>query len=144
MDLGGTLASKLKLTGPTPGRFAPRWIASALRGQFVHTDVAAEPAIPGELPKALPVHYLIGLVLAVGYFLSVGRFGYSANFAAGIAYGIATSVFAWLLMFPAMGFGVFGLRAPPEMTPIWTTAFNHACYGFGLALWTRVLIGRGR
>jgi hypothetical protein len=139
MDVGFVLGQKLRITGPTPGKFAPRWISSCLRGRFLHADIATVAAFPAEIPVFVVAHHAIGLVLTAAYLLAVGPTGLASNIAVGVVYGIATSVFAWLLMFPAMGFGAFGLRAPKDNTPLRTTAFNHAMFGLGLAVWSKVL-----
>src|SRR5436853_3727878 len=95
MDLCFVLGTKLRLSGPTPGRWAPRWIASLVRGRIRHADIASEPPLRAEVPTFLLAHHLIGFVLALGYFATVGRAGLAGNVAAGVGYGIATSVFAW-------------------------------------------------
>ncbi len=135
MDLARPLLFRLGVCGPTPGNFAPRWFAHLLRGRLVHADIASAPALPGELPTFLVAHYLIGLTLAALYLLLAGRA--AGNFLWAGLYGFATSVLAWLLMFPAMGYGAFGLRFAG--TPIRTTALFHLVFGFALASWWRVV-----
>lgn len=134
MDLARPLAFRLGLCGPTPGNLAPRWIAYVVRGRLVHADIASAPQLHGELPTFLVAHYLIGLTLAAFYLMVAGRA--AGNFLWAGLYGLATSAFAWLLMFPAMGYGAFGVRF--EGTPIRTTAFFHLVFGLALALWWRV------
>lgn len=110
-------------------------IAHVVRGRLVHDDIANAAPLPGELPTFLVAHYLIGLTLAALYLLLAGRAAGNVRWAG--LYGLATSGFAWLLMFPAMGYGAFGLHFTG--TPIRTTAVFHLVFGLALALWWRVL-----
>jgi hypothetical protein len=139
MDVSRVLFIRLRLIGPTPGNFAPRWIASVVRGHVVHKDISTVPPVPGELPTFLVVHYLIGLVLGALYLQLAGR--EAGNFLWAALYGVATCALPWLLMFPAMGYGPFGLRF--QGTPIRATLLFHLAFGLALALWWRVLGGWG-
>ena len=58
-----------------------------------------------------------------------------------LGYGLATCVLPWFLMFPAFGFGLLGLRGPPELMSIRTSLMNHLFYGFGLWWSVNVLWG---
>jgi hypothetical protein len=42
-------------------------------------------------------------------------------------------------MFPAFGFGLLGLRGPPELRLFTTSLINHLFYGFGLWWIAKVL-----
>ena len=66
------------------------------------------------------------------------------NFAFAIVYGVLTSVFAWFILFPSYGFGVFGKRGPPHMKPLKTSLYGHFNFGLGLGLFFNLLLrGRG-
>ena len=45
-------------------------------------------------------------------------------------------------MFPALGFGLFGLRGPSELRLLSTSVVNHLFYGFGL-WWISSVISLG-
>ena len=47
-------------------------------------------------------------------------------------YGLATCVFPWFLVFPALGFGAFGRKGPKELRLFTASVLNHSYYGFGL------------
>ncbi len=53
---------------------------------------------------------------------------------AALGYGVLTNVFPWLLMFPAMGLGIMGLAAPPELMLLRSSFLNHVLYGIGIGL----------
>jgi len=135
MDLSRAVLVGLRLIGPTPGDFAPRWIGYVLRGRVLHDDIAKSPPLPAEVPTFLPVHYVIGLALALLYLQLAQRA--AGNFLWAGVYGVATTAFAYLLMFPAMGYGVLGVRFAG--TSIWPTLLLHLVFGLALALWWRVL-----
>jgi hypothetical protein len=53
-----------------------------------------------------------------------------------LAFGISTSVFAWFVLFPGMGYGAFGTRAPTRLRLMRTSLVNHAIFGLGVgAFW---------
>jgi hypothetical protein len=103
------------------------------RLQLVHTNIAASPERAGEAWAALVGHYAIGVALAVLYVVSAGWLGVSPDaLLVALGYGLATCVFPWFLVFPALGFGAFGLRGPPELKLFTSSVINHLSYGLGL------------
>jgi hypothetical protein len=52
-----------------------------------------------------------------------------------IAYGLLTTVFPWFLMFPSEGMGWMRRDAPGNALLARASLFNHAFFGFGLAVW---------
>ena len=65
-----------------------------------------------------------------------------ASFLVAVGYGLATCVFPWLLVFPALGFGVFGRKGPPELRLFTSSLMNHLFYGLGL-WWMAMLLQLG-
>ena len=55
-----------------------------------------------------------------------------SSFFVAVGYGLATCVFPWFLVFPALGFGLFGRKGPPELRLFTSSLMNHLFYGFGL------------
>ena len=49
-----------------------------------------------------------------------------------LGYGLATCVFPWFLVYPALGFGAFGSKGPSELRLFTSSVLNHLFYGFGL------------
>jgi uncharacterized membrane protein YagU involved in acid resistance len=143
MDVGAALFRALGVTAGTPPHLFAKWLSYIARGQLVHADIAASPDVPTALPAALAVHYAIGIVLSIGW-LAVSRrwlLAGARRWAAALAYGLGTIVFAWFLMFPAMGFGPFGANGPEELLLWRTSTINHLLYGLGLALSSRATPG---
>jgi len=133
MDVLGSLSRKAGLSAGANGQWVGRWYIGIARGQFVHADIAASPEHAGEKRAALVGHYVIGITLAVIYVVGAGLAGISpGSFVAAVGYGLATCVFPWFLVLPALGFGVFGRKGPPELKLFISTLLNHLFYGLGL------------
>ncbi|HEU0033183.1 MAG TPA: DUF2938 family protein [Kofleriaceae bacterium] len=145
MDAGAIAMRALGLLRGLPPVATGRWFGSMARGTFTHHDILESPPVRGEMPIAMATHYLIGCTLATGCVLLLrararasGSLSTRMNIALAMAYGTSTTVIAWFVMFPAMGYGLFGRHAPPPMQLFPSSLVNHAVYGGGLALWTYV------
>ncbi len=116
MDVLASVARRVGLAAGAKGQWVGRWYLGIARGQFVHSNIAAAPEQAGEIRAALVGHYVIGIALGVLYVVGAGWLGVSPGaFLVALGYGIATCVFPWFLMFPALGFGLLGLKGPPEL-----------------------------
>ena len=51
-----------------------------------------------------------------------------------LIYGAATTVASQFLVFPSMGFGVFGRRSPEGIKAPLSSLANHSFFGLGMAL----------
>lgn len=70
-----------------------------------------------------PVFYLaFNLSLPENYLLS------------SVAWGLATTLLPWLILFPAFGWGFFGVRAPQGRRPLILPTVSHLVYGLGLGI----------
>jgi len=133
MDVMASVSRKVRFTAGPKGQWIGRWYLGIARGQFVHSNIAAAPEQAAEKRTALIGHYVIGIALAVLYVAGAGRLGLSpSSLLVAVGYGFATCVFPWFLVFPAIGFGFFGLRGPPELKLFISSLMNHLYYGFGL------------
>ncbi len=143
MDLLARLAQRLGLIVGAKGIWVGRWYLGLVQGRFAHPDISAAPEQPGEKRAALIGHYVIGIVLAVVYVFGARWLDASpGGILNALGYGLATCVFPWFLLFPAMGFGWFGRNGPPELRLFTTSVLNHLFYGFGL-WWSANLLGLG-
>jgi len=139
MDVLSVTALKLGLIAFLPPRLTGRWFASMARGQFLHTDIGRVPPINHEMAIAVPMHYAVGITLALLYLLMVSALRLSPrNLIVALAFALCTNLLPWLLMFPAMGYGWFGAHGPPGTRLFFSSLFTHCFYGVGL--WIGVLI----
>jgi len=140
MDVLASVSRRVGLTAGAKGQWVGRWYLGMARGRFVHSNIADAPEQVGEKRAALVGHYAIGIALGVLYVVGAGWLGVSPGvFLVALGYGVATCVFPWFLMFPAFGFGLLGLRGPPELRLFTTSLINHLFYGFGLWWIAKVL-----
>lgn len=133
MDVLASVFRKVGVTAGAKGQWVGRWYLGIARGQFVHSNIATAPEQPGEKRAALVGHYIIGVTLAVLYVIGAGWVGLSSSsFFVAVGYGLATCVFPWCLLFPALGFGLLGREGPPELRLFTSSLLNHLFYGLGL------------
>jgi hypothetical protein len=139
MDILSTVARKAHLVAPLPPTLLGRWIASNPLGHVRQASIDQAVPVAHELVIALLAHYAVGVVFASLYLFATSRLDISPR-SAGVAvtFGLATCVFPWLLMFPAMGFGLFGVRGPPGTQLFLSSLVGHASYGVGIWLSARV------
>jgi hypothetical protein len=136
--LGGS-AFTSERTGPD---MIGRWAADLVRGRWRHADIRNEPAQRGELGLGLLTHYATGIILTEAFLLLPRPGNGRPSFAGGTAFGIATSVFPLLVMFPSMGYGWFGLRSGEAARINRIMLVGHAAFGIGIGLWAPRLARR--
>jgi hypothetical protein len=136
MDLLTGVAVGLRLVAPLPPNLVGRWFTSVARLQPFQADIARTTPVNHELLVALVGHYAIGTVLATLFVWGTGEIGWTRSLGIALAFGVGTSVLPWLLMFPAMGYGFFGLHGPDGTRLFTGSVVTHAL--FGLGLWTAI------
>jgi hypothetical protein len=133
MDLLTGVGIRLRLLAPLPPALLGRWFVSIARAQPFHADIASVPPINHEILIAVPVHYAIGTFLAGLFLWMAMQFGWSArSLGVALPFGLSTSVLPWLLMFPAMDYGFFGVNGPIGTRLFLTSVMTHAFFGLGL------------
>ena len=143
MDVLASAFRRIGLAAGAKGQWVGRWYLGIARGKFVHSNIAAAPEQAGEKLAALVGHYVIGIVLAVFFLLGAKLLGVSAgSFIVAFGFGLATCVFPWFLVFPALGFGVFCSRGPKELKLFTSSVLNHSYYGLGL-WWSAAVLQLG-
>jgi hypothetical protein len=143
MDIGATLVKLTGLTAGTPPLLIAKWMWGTLEGRFTVDDIRTVTGPAVTVAHALPFHYSIGAFLGLMFGLLVRALALSpVPFWVALVYGVCTTVFAAFLMFPSMGFGVLGLKGPPEFLLLRTALVNHAIYGLGLWLTARFVATR--
>jgi len=140
MDLLTATAKGLRLVAPLSPNLVGRWFASVARAQLVHPDIARTAPVNFELLIALPVHYAIGTLLAALYLWSMHEMGWSSrSLALALAFGLCTNALPWLVMFPSMGYGLFGANGPEGTRLFVSSLLSHAFFGLGLWVGVRMM-----
>jgi len=132
MDLMTGVATRLRLIAPLSPNLVGRWFVSVARAHPFHPDIARSAPVSHELLVALPVHYAIGTVLATIFVWATSELGWSPSAGITLGFGLSTSVLPWLLMFPAMGYGLFGINGPEGTKLFVSSLVSHAFFGLGL------------
>lgn len=141
MDSLGSLAVKAGVPKPPHLQYMGRWFLYLTRGQLAHGTIADAPPLPGEA-LALPLgHYAIGMTLGVAFML-LRAAAPDRTWSLGLLYGALTCALPWFLMFPSMGFGLFGLHGPGGTRLVFMPVVSHLVYGLALAAFV-TLLGRG-
>jgi len=141
MDIAGGLLRSTGMTAGVPAGLTGKWIESSAKGKIFLADIRTSPGKPAPLKRFLVYHYLIGVLLTCVLYsmLMLLQLG-SVPWWIFLSYGLITTALPLFLMFPAMGFGVFGSKGPPEYL-LWRTAvLNHLAFGLGLAVTFRWLL----
>ena len=140
MDVLTAIAIRLRLIAPLTPYVIGRWFASVARARPFHEDIARSTPRSHELAIALPVHYAIGLFLTALFVLMANRIGWEArSLPPALAFGVCTSVFPWLLMFPAMGYGFFGAHGPEGTRLFVSSLVSHVFFGLGIWIAVRTM-----
>ena len=135
MDLLNNLVAPtkvfLKIDVAMIGRMAAGWT----RGRFCYRHPEEMDQVPNEKVYGYVVHYAIGVGLAIPFVLGWDFWvGGLPSVAWSVVYGVATTVASFCFVYPSMGLGVFGRRAPERIKAFITPLANHLFYGVGLAV----------
>ncbi len=140
MDVLSFTALRLHLIAFLPPRMTGRWFGLMAQGQFFHSDIAQAPPISHEVAIAVPTHYAIGITLGIVYLLVTSVLGLSyRSLITALGFGLCTNLLPWLLMFPAMGYGWFGMQGPPGTRLFVSSLATHCFYGVGLWIGASIL-----
>lgn len=116
-------------------RLLGRWILHMPEGKFRHEKIGAAAARKFEGAVGWSAHYSIGAVFALGLVvLTSGGWLERPTLLPALAYGVATVVFPYFLLQPALGFGVAASRTPKPMPARLKSLMTHAVFGVGLYL----------
>jgi DUF2938 family protein len=139
MDVLSGLAVWTGVTAPLPPGLVGRWFACVARMHVFHDDIARTAPVSHEMAIALPVHYMIGVCLTSLYLLALSELQSSPRtITSALAFGLATNLLPWFVMFPSMGYGFFGVHGPAGTKLFLSSLLSHAFFGLGIWLGVRV------
>jgi len=102
-------------------------------GTFSHASIATAPVMPLECGIGWAAHYTIGIVFALVFVAGVpGDWLARPTPLPALLYGIATVVFPFFIMQPALGFGVAASKTPSPMQARVKSLATHTVFGVGL------------
>ncbi len=140
MDVIAIAAEKLNITrggrcgGP---QVIGRWVFGIFDGHFVHKNIIDSSPVKYEASAGWIFHYLTGASLALTYplfYLALNSPMPQDHLISSVVWGLATTLLPWLILYPGYGWGLFGLRAPRNASPLVATPVAHMLYGLGLGI----------
>jgi hypothetical protein len=118
------------------GRMAVGWT----HGRFFYGHPSEMEQAANETLWGYVTHHAIGLGFAIPFVLGWDLLvGGSVSPVWALAYGVATTVASWFLVYPAMGFGMCGRKSPDGIKAPLSSLANHLFYGVGLAVGVALL-----
>ena len=103
----------------------------------MHGDIVKANPVKNELPAGWITHYLTGGIVALTYPVFYLAFKVpmpADHLFPALLWGLATTLLPWFILYPAFGWGFFGIRAPSGTRPLISTTFSHVLYGLGLGI----------
>lgn len=137
MDIGFVFLKVSKIVqGSMEPQFLGRWILNMFNGEFFQENIHTAAQTNLEIPVSILVHYLTGIIL-VGIFLLLRRNYkmFPSSISMGLVYGWITVFLPWLILYPCIGFGFFGLDTPEGSSNIAYSIIYHSFFGLGITLW---------
>lgn len=143
MDAALLLAGRFGGEAFTCDKLSPeiigRWAGALCRGKMRHDDIVAEPKLPGELAMGLGTHYVTGVSLTAAYFQLLRLTRMRPGPLKATAFGAATALLPFLVLYPSWGYGWFGRRSDDAERMARIMLVGHTAFGAGIGLWTKVL-----
>jgi hypothetical protein len=134
MDLGNLLIARAGLISKIDMRMIGRMAAGWTRGRFRYRHPKEMMKVEYEKLYGYVTHYTIGVGFAVPYVLGWNVLvGGPASPAWAVAYGVATTIASWFVVYPSMGFGPLGRRSPEGLKASLSPLANHLFFGLGMA-----------
>lgn len=112
-----------------------RWILHMPSGTFAQEHIGKAAPRKGERVVGWTAHYAIGVTFAVGFIAIVSAAWLARpTVLPALLYGVATVVFPYFLMQPALGLGVAAAKTPQPAQARLKSLGTHTVFGLGLWL----------
>lgn len=112
-----------------------RWIGHMPQGRFRHASIVAAPPVRGERMLGWLVHYAVGVAFAAVLVVVWGSdWVRNPSIGPALTTGLASVAAPFLVMQPALGFGIAASRTPKPNVARLRSVVTHLSFGFGLFL----------
>jgi len=134
MDILNFLLARIGILTQIDVRMIGRVSYGWMRGRILYEHPSEVPQISGALSLGYITHYLIGVVLAIMYFIGWDLLiGAPPSAIWAVVYGVSTTVAAYFFLLPSIGLGICGRRSPQGIKLPLSSLINHLFYGLGVA-----------
>jgi hypothetical protein len=116
-----------------------RWIRHMSSGTFWHPSITAASRKSFECEVGWSAHYLIGLSMGSAFVLAAGDWLLHPTVLPALAFGVATVVFPYFMLQPALGLGIASARTANPLAARLKSLMTHAVFGVGLYLAAQAL-----
>ena len=142
IDLWQLIFHKLFGLPPTNWRFVGRWLLVLLRERVAfNTSLASTPAIEGEAAAGWLLHYVVGGVYVLIYFVLWQHLNVlTPTLVDGLLFGVVSVVVPWFFFMPALGAGVLARNTPRPLLSCTAALATHSVFGLAIAYLLGALI----
>ncbi|OSN05358.1 hypothetical protein AU510_09615 [Lonsdalea britannica] len=110
-----------------------RWVLWMPRGKFWHNTIISTASVRRERLAGWGLHYLTGILFAFIPLLITGPiWSYEPFFFTALLTGLFTLVAPFMILQPALGFGIAASRTPHPWRARLLSVLTHLAYGVGL------------
>ncbi|WP_417642671.1 DUF2938 domain-containing protein [Enterobacter kobei] len=110
-----------------------RWLSGLSHGKVCHHTILTTPKRRGEMLTGWIFHYLTGIVFAVvPLWLDGERWLRDPSLTTALLAGVLTLFAPFLILQPALGFGIAASRTPHPWRARGLSLLTHLAYGVGL------------
>lgn len=121
----------------TPSNFClvGRWALYMPDGIFRHSNIGSVPQKSGECIVGWIAHYMIGIMFAITFLVSVGKdWLQHPILAPALVFGVITALAPFFIMQPLLGLGFAASKSSDPARARFRSLMNHAVFGLGLYL----------
>jgi hypothetical protein len=111
-----------------------RWVLYWQQKKFTHNNIQQSPPQKYEASIGWFFHYLIGILWTYLYFILSHFLHYTITLWNTIIFSIITTFIPFLIIQPALGFGMFAQKTPNPFKSMRNSMLAHLYFGLGLYL----------
>lgn len=140
MDIWSCFQKRTLKVPPLNYALVGRWILGLPGGTLCHHTIVSSPPLRGELLTGWVFHYLTGILFAVVPLMLYGAEWFThPSLSTGLLAGLLTLFAPFLILQPALGFGIAASRTPRPWLARLFSVLTHLAYGVGLYIAASVM-----
>jgi len=133
MDTWSLFQKRVLKIPPLNYALVGRWILGIPHGKFRHHTILSTSPVRGEYLTGWVFHYLTGILFAIiPCLLSSINWFHEPSLIVGVLTGLLTLIAPFLILQPALGFGIAASRTPRPWLARLMSLLTHLAYGTGL------------